>query len=212
MLRAALWGCVGRGDLTPPRMCAARESARADMQSAPTVVVGRCRAASPLAAGWPVDVGGGVLDAPGRFRWCKRARSGQDRSLQGTRAWQTVGRGLDPSGEVDRNRKRHGRDESLPYDWTGNRRRCKLAGEQCSPLQEFFDILSNTQSPSRVRPGWALRVQEAYSRSSVSIKCTGSMMRRPSALGAAVSSRACSISSFVRAGATCQPSAMTPTQ
>ena len=49
-----------------------------------------------------------------------------------------------------------------------------------------FDILSNTQSPSRVRPGRALWFQEAYSRSSVSIKCTGSMMRRPSALGAAV--------------------------
>ena len=59
---------------------------------------------------------------------------------------------------------------------------------------------SNTQSPSRVRPGRALWFQEAYSRSSVSIKCTGSMMRRPSALGAAVSSRVCSISSFVRAG------------
>ena len=177
-----LWGGVGRPILWPSGSC------------------------------WPVDVGGGVLDAPGRFRWCKRARSGQDRSLQGTRAWQIVGRGLDPSGKADRNRKRPGRDESLPYDWTGNRRRCKLAGEQCSPLQEFFDILSNTQSPSRVRPGRALRVQEAYSRSSVSIKCTGSMMRRPSALGAAVSSRACSISSFVRAGATCQPSAMTPTQ
>ena len=58
----------------------------------------------------------------------------------------------------------------------------------------------------------ALWFQEAYSRSSVSIKCTGSMMRRSSALGAAVSSRVCSISSFVRAGATCQPSAMTPTQ
>ena len=63
-----------------------------------------------------------------------------------------------------------------------------MAGEQCSPLQEFFDILSNTQSPPRVRPGRALWFQEAYSRSSVSIKCTGSMMRRPSALGAAVSS------------------------
>ena len=60
-----------------------------------------------------------------------------------------------------------------------------MAGEQCSPLQEFFDILSNTQSPSRVRPGRALWFQEAYSRSSVSIKCTGSMMRTPSALGAA---------------------------
>ena len=48
-----------------------------------------------------------------------------------------------------------------------------------------FDSLSNTQSPSRVRPGRALWFQEAYSRSSVSIKCTGSMMRRPSALGAA---------------------------
>ena len=154
-------GCVGRGDLTPPRMCAARESARADMESAPTVVVGRCRAASPLAVGQLLAGG------------CRG--------------------------------RRPRRPGAFPLVQTGT-------GEQCSPLQEFFDILSNTQSPSRVRPGRALRFQEAYSRSSVSIKCTGSMMRRPSALGAAVSSRACSISSFVRAGATCQPSAMTPTQ